>query len=59
MKSIIIYNQYAQQKATYEDVKHIHLSGIHLDGKRTIIIILNSNIEMVLELDPSDFIGVW
>lgn len=59
MKSVTIYNQYAQKKETYQDVKHIHLSGIHLDGRRTIIITLNSNIEVVVELDPSDFIGVW
>ena len=62
MKKIIVYRADSTQYASYGNVEHIHLSGVRIDGMRTLIVTLNKDgktFSVEIDLQQGMFIGVW
>lgn len=62
MKKIIIYRADSTKYAVYENVEHIHLSGVRMDEMRTLIVTHitdGKTFSVEIDLQQGMFIGVW
>ena len=63
MEKIIIYRADSTEYASYKNPVHIHLSGVRIDGMRTLLITLRNEqgkeYSVEIDLQQGMFIGVW